>query len=105
MKIVKKSSLVALMSIFAVAMAFTAPAKAEVNPFEVETLVAADHGDGHKGKCGEGKCGEGKKDAKGKCGEGKCGEGKKHAKGKCGEGKCGEGKKKKGKCGEGKCGE
>ena len=104
MKLIKKSSIAALLGLFTLAVAVTMPAKAEVNPFatqEVMTIVSAD--DHEKGKCGEGKCGEGKMKAKakGKCGEGKCGESKAKAKGKCGEGKCGEGKaKKEGKCGE-----
>jgi len=113
MKLFKKSSMTALLGLFALTLAVTTPAKAETNPFETKsmtTIVAADAsgkcGEGKKaskGKCGEGKCGESKKAKKGKCGEGKCGEGKKAKKGKCGEGKCGEGKKaSKGKCGEGK---
>jgi uncharacterized low-complexity protein len=119
MKLLKKSSMTALLGLFALTLAVTTPAKAETNPFEAQsitTIVAVDAsgkcGEGKKAdkaKCGEGKmdkkgkCGEGKKAKKGKCGEGKCGEGKKAKKGKCGEGKCGEGKKaKKGKCGEGK---
>ena len=108
MKLIKKSSIAALLGIFALTVAATMPAKAETNPFAVQdvmTIVSAD--DHEKGKCGEGKCGESKmKDAaKGKCGEGKCGESKMKAKakGKCGEGKCGEGKAKGAK--EGKCGE
>ena len=92
MKLIKKSSIAALLGLFALTVAVTMPAKAETNPFAVQdvmTIVSAD--DHKKGKCGEGKCGEGKAKAKGKCGEGKCGEGKKKAKkGKCGEGKCGE---------------
>jgi len=117
MNIIKKSSIVTLLSIFAFSAFVTLPAKAAVNPFadhNIMTIVDHDEKKGNgegkkamkKGKCGEGKCGEGKKAMKkGKCGEGKCGEGKKAMKkGKCGEGKCGEGKKaaKKGKCGEGK---
>ena len=129
MKLIKKSSMAALLGLFALTVAATMPAKAETNPFAVAnvmTIVAADaHEDGKcgegkmkdkaKGKCGEGKCGEGKAKAmaEGKCGEDKM---KAHAKGKCGEGKCGEGKAKahaEGKCGEdkmkahakGKCGE
>jgi uncharacterized low-complexity protein len=127
MKLLKKSSMTALLGLFALSLAVSAPVKAETNPFETKSIVTivveeangkcgegkADAkgkcGEGKaakKGKCGEGKCGESKKAKKGKCGEGKCGEGKKAKKGKCGEGKCGEGKKaKKGKCGEGKCGE
>ncbi|MGB1264054.1 MAG: hypothetical protein ACPG52_14185, partial [Cognaticolwellia sp.] len=96
MKLIKKSSMAALLGLFALTAALTMPAKAETNPFAVQdvmTIVSAD--EQKKGKCGEGKCGEGKMKAKakGKCGEGKCGEGKmkRHAKGKCGEGKCGEG--------------
>ena len=91
MNIIKKSSVAALLSIFAMAAVFSMPAKAENNPFESQelmTIVAA--GDNHDHKCGEGK----DKDKKGKCGEGKCGEGK-AKKGKCGEGKCGESKTKK----------
>jgi uncharacterized low-complexity protein len=127
MKLLKKSSMTALLGLFALSLAVSAPVKAETNPFETQSIVTivaeeatskcGEGKDAKKGKCGEGKCGEGKtakkgkcgegKDAKkGKCGEGKCGEGKAAKKGKCGEGKCGEGKKaKKGKCGEGKCGE
>jgi uncharacterized low-complexity protein len=111
MKILKKSSMTALLGLFALALAVSAPAKAETNPFETQSIVtitAVDAsgkcGEGKtakKGKCGEGKCGEGKTAKKGKCGEGKCGEGKTAKKGKCGEGKA----NKKGKCGEGKCGE
>ena len=107
MKLIKKSSIAALLGIFALTVAATMPAKAETNPFAVQdvmTIVSAD--DHEKGKCGEGKCGESKmKDAaKGKCGEGKCGgEAKTKKEGKCGEGKCGEGKAKGAK--EGKCGE
>ena len=88
MKLIKKSSIAALLGLFALTVAATMPVKAETNPFaaqNVMTVVAAD--DHEKGKCGEGKCGEGKAKAKGKCGEGKCGEGK--AK-KATEGKCGE---------------
>ncbi len=107
MNLIKKSSIVTLLSIFAFSAFVTLPAKAAVNPFadhNIMTVVA------HDDKKADGKCGEGKKAMKkGKCGEGKCGEGKKAMKstmkkGKCGEGKCGEGKKamKKGKCGEGK---
>ncbi len=97
MKLIKKSSIAALLGLFALTVAATMPAKAETNPFAVQntmTIVSAD--DHEKGKCGEGKCGESKMKAKAK------------AKGKCGEGKCGETKAKtkaKGKCGEGKCGE
>ena len=92
MKLLKKSSMTALLGLFALTLAVSTPAKAETNPFEAQsitTIVAADA----NGKCGEGKkadkgkCGEGKMDKKGKCGEGKCGEGKKAKKGKCGEGK------------------
>ena len=110
MKLIKKSSIAALLGLFALTVAATMPVKAETNPFAVQnvmTIVSAD--DHEKGKCGEGKCGEGKMKAKakGKCGEGKCGESKMkaEAKGKCGEGKCGESKMKakaEGKCGEGK---
>ncbi len=113
MKLLKKSSMTALLGLFALSLAVSAPVKAETNPFETKnivTIVAEEAkgkcGEGKKakkGKCGEGKCGESKKAKKGKCGEGKCGESKKAKKGKCGEGKCGEGKKaKKGKCGENK---
>ncbi len=111
MKILKKSSMTALLGLFALALAVSTPAKAETNPFETQSIVTITAVDA-SGKCGEGKtdektkCGEGKVAKKGKCGEGKCGEGKVAKKGKCGEGKCGEGKAaKKGKCGEGKCGE
>ncbi|AOW78342.1 hypothetical protein A3Q34_16750 [Colwellia sp. PAMC 20917] len=106
MKILKKSSLTALLGLFALTLAISAPVKAEINPFETKSIVTITTADA-SGKCGEGKadekakCGEGKADKKGKCGEGKCGEGKADKKGKCGEGKCGEGKAdKKGKCGE-----
>jgi len=114
MKLIKKSSIAALLGLFALTVAATMPAKAETNPFAVQNVMTIVAGDGHengkcgegkakekvKGKCGEGKCGEGKAKA---MAEGKCGEGKAMAKGKCGEGKCGEGKAKaKGKCGEGK---
>ena len=113
MSILKKSSIAALLSIFALSAMGTLPAKAESNPFAAQNLMTISAPDGHKqDKCGEGKCGEAKakKLTKGKCGEGKCGEAKakKLTKGKCGEGKCGEAKAKKltkGKCGEGKCGE
>ena len=116
MKLIKKSSIAALLGLFALTAAATMPAKAETNPFAVQNVMTITSADEHeKGKCGEGKV---KKMKEGKCGEGKCGEDKmKHkAKGKCGEGKCGEDKmrgKAKGKCGEdkmkdkakGKCGE
>jgi len=115
MSLIKQTTIAALVGVFTLSVFFTAPAKADTNPFasqELMTVVSMDDkdkskcGEGKtkaKGKCGEGKCGEGKAKAKGKCGEGKCGEGKAKAKGKCGEGKCGEGKSKaKGKCGEGK---
>jgi uncharacterized low-complexity protein len=116
MKLLKKSSMTALLGLFALSLAVSAPVKAETNPFETQSIVTivaeeatskcGEGKDAKKGKCGEGKCGEGKTAKKGKCGEGKCGEGKAAKKGKCGEGKCGEGKAaKKGKCGEGKCGE
>ena len=117
MKLIKKSSIAALLGLFALTVAATMPVKAETNPFAVQnvmTIVSAD--DHEKGKCGEGKCGEGKMKAKakGKCGEGKCGDkkaegscGDKKEEGKCGdkkaEGSCGD-KKEEGKCGEGKCG-
>ena len=95
MSMIKKSSISALVALFALMFVFTAPAKAETNPFASQDLMTiVGDSDAKKGKCGEGKCGEGKA-KKGKCGEGKCGEGK--AK----KGKCGEGKAKKGK----KCGE
>ena len=87
MKLIQKSSIAALLSLFALSAAVTMPAKAETNPFavqEVMTIVAADNHE--KGKCGEGKCGESKAKKKGKCGEGKCGESKGKKKGKCGEG-------------------
>ena len=100
MKLLKKSSMTALLGLFALSLAVSAPVKAETNPFETKSIVTI------VAEEAAGKCGEGKAEKKGKCGEGKCGEGKKAKKGKCGEGKCGEGKKaKKGKCGEGKCGE
>ncbi|MBA6389188.1 hypothetical protein H4J38_00165 [Colwellia sp. BRX10-3] len=116
MKLIKKSSMAALLGLFALTVAATMPVKAETNPFAVQNVMTIVSADGHEnGKCGEGKM---KDKAKGKCGEGKCGEGKMKdkAEGKCGEGKCGEGKMKdkaKGKCGEskmkhkakGKCGE
>ncbi len=117
MKLIKKSSIAALLGLFALTVAATMPVKAETNPFAVPNVMTIVSADGHEnGKCGEGKlkekvdgkCGEAKMKAKGKCGEGKCGEAKMKAKakGKCGEGKCGEAKMKaKGKCGEGKCGE
>jgi len=97
MNIIKKTSIAALLSVFAFSALVTLPAKAEVNPFEAQGIVSIVGHDGEeKGKCGEGK----KAMKKGKCGEGKCGEGKKAMKkGKCGEGKCGEGKKKTKKCG------
>ncbi|NQY16185.1 HvfA family oxazolone/thioamide-modified RiPP metallophore [Alteromonas sp.] len=93
MNIIKKSSVAALLSIFALSAFVSVSAQAESNPFATKghvTIVAQD--DEKKGKCGEGKCGEGKakKAMKGKCGEGKCGGDKKAGKeGKCGEGKCG----------------
>tara|TARA_R110001592_G_scaffold4616_2_gene25894 strand:+ start:204 stop:524 length:321 start_codon:yes stop_codon:yes gene_type:complete len=106
MKLIKKSSIAALLSIFALTVAATMPVKAETNPFAVQDVMTIVSADDEKGKCGEGKCGEGKmkdkaKDAaKGKCGEGKCGESKMKdaAKGKCGEGKAKDAKE--GKCGE-----
>ncbi|MFT5812892.1 MAG: putative low-complexity protein [Psychroserpens sp.] len=103
MKLIKKSSMAALLGLFALTVAATMPVKAETNPFAVQNLMTIVSADGHEdGKCGEGKM---KDKAKGKCGEGKCGEGKMKdkAKGKCGEGKMKD--KAKGKCGEGKCGE
>jgi len=88
MNIIKKSSVAALLSIFALSAFVSVAAKAESNPFaaqDIVTIVAQE--DDKKGKCGEGKCGEGKakKAMKGKCGEGKCGEGKAKSKTK----KCG----------------
>ena len=118
MKLIKKSSIAALLGLFVLTVAATMPVQAETNPFAVQNVMTIVSADGHEnGKCGEGKCGEGKTKAKteGKCGEGKakteaktegkCGESKMKtkAKGKCGEGKCGEGKATKAK--EGKCGE
>jgi uncharacterized low-complexity protein len=79
MNIIKKSSVVALLSIFALSAMITLPAKAESNPFAAQNLMTISAPDGHKkDKCGEGKCGEAKakKLTKGKCGEGKCGEAK-----------------------------
>jgi uncharacterized low-complexity protein len=106
MKLLKKSSMTALLGLFALSLAVSAPVKAETNPFETKSIVTIVAEEAKAGKCGEGKCGESKKAKAGKCGEGKCGESKKAKAGKCGEGKCGESKKaKKGKCGEGKCGE
>jgi len=96
MNLIKKSSIVTLLSIFAFSAFVTLPAKAAVNPFADNNIMTIVEQDEKKGKCGEGKCGEGKKAAKkGKCGEGKCGEGKKAMK----KGKCGEGKDKAKKCG------
>jgi uncharacterized low-complexity protein len=116
MKLIKKSSIAALLGLFVLTVAATIPVQAETNPFAVQNVMTIVSADGHEnGKCGEGKCGEGKAKVKtkteGKCGEGKaktegkCGESKMKtkAKGKCGEGKCGEGKATKAK--EGKCGE
>ena len=96
---------------FAVSLAASPLAKADVNPFSTTDLgsgyLQLAEGSCGEGKCGEGKCGE-KKGKEGKCGEGKCGEGKcgekKGSEGKCGEGKCGDKKGSEGKCGEGKCG-
>ena len=86
MSIIKKSSVAALLSIFALSAMVTVPAQAESNPFATQNLMTISASDGHKqDKCGEGKCGEGKA--------------KKLTKGKCGEGKCGEGKAKTQKCG------
>ena len=55
MKLIKKSSIAALLGLFALTVAATMPAKAETNPFAVQntmTIVSAD--DHEKGKCGEG---------------------------------------------------
>ncbi|MFT6902192.1 MAG: putative low-complexity protein [Colwellia sp.] len=104
MKLLKKSSMTALLVLFALALAASVPVKAETNPFEIQSIVTITAVDA-SGKCGEGKMdektkfGEGKVEKKGKCGEGKCGEAKAAKKGKCGEGKCGEGKAKTKKCG------
>jgi uncharacterized low-complexity protein len=113
MKLLKKSSIVALSSALLLAVFASGSVKAETNPFSSHDLTTVSIAGG-SGKCGEGKkttkCGEGKmkKAHKAKCGEGKmkkakakCGEGKmkKAHKGKCGEGKM---KKAKAKCGEGK---
>ena len=87
MKLLKKSSITALLGLFALSLAVSAPVRAETNPFETKNIVTI------VAEEAKGKCGEGKADAKGKCGEGKA-----DAKGKCGEGK----KAKKGKCGENK---
>ena len=84
MKLIKKSSIAALLSVFALSLAVSTSAKAEVNPFAAQNVMTITSPDGHeKGKCGEGKCGgdkaasmaEGKmeKAKEGKCGEGKCG--------------------------------
>ena len=82
MKLIKKSSIVALLGLFVLTVAATMPVQAETNPFAVQNVMTIVSADGHEnGKCGEGKCGEGK------CGEGKCGEGKAT---KAKEGKCGE---------------
>ena len=91
MNIIKKSSIVTLLSIFAFSAFVTLPAKAAVNPFADHNIVTIVDHDEKQGKCGEAK----KAMKKGKCGEGKCGEGKKAAK----KGKCGEGKAKAKKCG------
>jgi uncharacterized low-complexity protein len=112
------------------ALAGTAIAKDEGNPFEMSSLSAGymlgaeggcggdKEGKGKEGSCGEGSCGgdkEGHGDKKG--GEGSCGEkgeegscGEKGEEGSCGEkdgeGSCGGDKEKdsEGKCGEGSCG-
>jgi uncharacterized low-complexity protein len=91
MNIIKRSSIVTLLSIFAFSAFVTLPAKAAVNPFADHNLMTVVGHDEKKSKCGEGK----KAMKKGKCGEGKCGEGKKAMK----KGKCGEGKDKAKKCG------
>ncbi|MCJ8320279.1 MAG: hypothetical protein MJK12_11645 [Colwellia sp.] len=67
MSFIKQSSIAALVGIFTLSVFFTAPAKADTNPFasqELMTVVSMDDK-------GNGKCGEGKAKAKGKCGEGK----------------------------------
>ena len=85
---------------FVSSLAISATAHADENPFAMSDLdtgymLAAHHGKGEGGKCGEGKCGEGHGDGdkgeEGKCGEGH-GDDDKGEEGKCGEGKCGEGK-------------
>ena len=76
MKLLKKSSMTALLGLFALSLAVSAPLKAETNPFETQSIVTI------VAEEASGKCGEGKADAKGKCGEGKAAK-----KGKCGEGK------------------
>ena len=91
MNIIKKSSIVTLLSIFAFSAFVTLPAKAAVNPFADHNIVTIVDHDEKQGKSGEDK----KAMKKGKCCEGKCGEGKKAAK----KGKCGEGKAKAKKCG------
>jgi uncharacterized low-complexity protein len=57
--------LTALLGLFALILAISAPVKAEMNPFETKSIVTITAADA------SGKCGEGKADEKAKCGEGK----------------------------------
>jgi uncharacterized low-complexity protein len=115
MKLIKKSSLVALSGALLLAVFASGSAKAESNPFSAQDLITVSVAGGN-GKCGEGKMDKADMDKmatkkKAKCGEGKCGEGKMKAmkakakadaKMKCGEGKMKAKADAKMKCGEGK---
>ncbi len=53
MNIIKKSSIAALLSVFAFSAMVTMPAKAETNPFAAQDMVTIVKHDGDKkGKCG-----------------------------------------------------